>query len=119
MQIFSVSFNNHTALHISVYEISGYMALLACLSVNIQHREYTVCCRHCNIVILMRKCVKSCMIEDMFTSACTHFASHTELPGTKHEVIPQNGKKKKKNSILKLMQMHKQHNYDELHKIYL
>lgn len=44
MKIYTLSLNSHTPLHISVKQILGYVALLACPSVNnIQHRNYTLC----------------------------------------------------------------------------
>lgn len=44
MKIYTLSLNSHTPLHISVKQILGSVALLACPSVNItQHRNYTLC----------------------------------------------------------------------------
>lgn len=55
------------------------MARLACPSVNIQHSNYTVCVlqtlQYCDFI---KKCVKNCLIEEMFTSVLTHLASYFE-----------------------------------------
>lgn len=57
------------------------MARLACPSVNIQHSNYAVCVcvlqtlQYCDFI---RKCVKNCLIEEMFTSVLTHLASYFE-----------------------------------------